>query len=82
MSATSDQPVIKSCPFCGGTPTKHCEALGEHCNYANEITYRCACGCSMATRSVAPGGRGYADNSRIDEQALDAWNRRFNGGSK
>jgi len=56
--------------------------LGEHCNYANEITYRCACGCSMATRSVAPGGRGYADNSRIDEQALDAWNRRFDGGSK
>jgi len=63
------------CPFCGATPTIEREALDERFAYANVVTIRCACGCSISAHGDA-SKPGYADNSTTEQRAIERWNRR------
>lgn len=64
------------CPFCGSQPRKQRTGLSEVYAYADKVVYTCPkCGCSRGAVGDTSKG-GYADNSKVDEQAKQAWNNR------
>ena len=72
---------LKPCPFCGGKPIKEKARLDERFGYAETVTYRCVgCGCTRSARGDDSNG-GYADNTKVEKNALEAWNRRANLGN-
>ena len=66
---------LKPCPFCGGKPKRVATQLDERVSYAIEVAYVCKCGCRRAARGDCSKG-GYADNSKVEDLALSAWNTR------
>lgn len=71
---------LLDCPFCGHKPVKQIRAGDERDAYALTVSYVCTgCGCSQrATGDTSKPG--YADNSKVEVQALVAWNTRVNKG--
>jgi Lar family restriction alleviation protein len=68
--------TLKPCPFCGGSPTRHKENLGDRNAYAYRIDIECSsCGASIFAEGDRSRG-GYADNSTVEKRASEAWNRR------
>lgn len=64
------------CPFCGGRAKREMECLDERFAYADRITYRCTC-CGVKVSAMGDTSKGgYADNSKVEQRALSAWNRR------
>lgn len=65
------------CPFCGSSPRK-CNEWGDERNgYADTVVYQCT-GCGVQIGATGDTSKpGYADNSKIEEQALAKWNRRI-----
>ncbi|QZA71301.1 Lar-like restriction alleviation protein [Pseudomonas phage AH02] len=64
------------CPFCGNQPKRFTYSGDERNSYADQVVYECVCGCkqgAMGDRSK----RGYADNSKVEPQAIEAWNTRY-----
>ncbi len=67
---------LKPCPFCGGTPVKRRSSGDERDGYADRVSYACpSCGCSQGAIGDTSKG-GYADNSKVESQALARWNTR------
>ena len=65
------------CPFCGGAPTKRSSSGDERDGYADRVSYVCSgCGCAKGACGDSAKG-GYADNSKVEESALAAWNTRI-----
>lgn len=69
----AEQP--KPCPFCGGKPERVAKRLDERFAYAIEVAYVCRCGCRRVALGDSSKG-GYADNSKVEDLALSAWNTR------
>lgn len=64
------------CPFCGDMPVKLKSYGDERDGYADCVSYVCkTCGCARGARGDSSKG-GYADNSGVEQKALDAWNTR------
>lgn len=65
------------CPFCGGSPIVKRSSGDERDGYADHVSYKCnSCGCERGARGNSGSG-GYADNSKVEVNALAAWNTRF-----
>lgn len=72
----NDTEKMMPCPFCGSQPRKQRAGLSEVYAYADKVVYTCPkCGCSRGAVGDTSKG-GYADNSKVDEQAKQAWNNR------
>lgn len=68
--------TVKPCPFCGAQPIKERVGLSEVYAYADKVTFRCQeCGCARGAIGDHSKG-GYADNSTVEDRALEAWNTR------
>jgi len=66
----------EACPFCGGPAKKEKQHLDERFSYADQVCYGCAaCGFRLCVIGNHSKG-GYADNSKVEEQALARWNTR------
>lgn len=66
---------LKPC-HCGGNAVKTIEGLDERFGYANKVTIHCvSCGIRLSRMGDTSKG-GYADNSRVEAVATEAWNRR------
>ena len=69
---------LKPCPFCGGNAKKLRTSGDERDGYADRVHYVCTvCACSRGAVGDSSKG-GYADNSKVEELALAAWNTRVN----
>lgn len=67
---------IKPCPFCGGRAKMHRMYGDERNGYAATVFYRCE-SCFVQRGATGDTSKpGYADNSKIEEKALAAWNQR------
>lgn len=66
---------LKPCPFCGKQPKRVKSSGDERNGYADRVEYVCECGCRKGAigRIDKPG---YADNSKVEQEALEAWNTR------
>lgn len=66
---------ILPCPFCGKQPKRFEYSGDERDSYADRVVYECACGCKKGAigNTSKPG---YADNSKVEQQAIAAWNTR------
>lgn len=68
--------ALKNCPFCGGNAKRFTESGDERNGYADFVGYRCV-GCYVSKGARGDTSKpGYADNSKIEERAIEAWNRR------
>lgn len=67
------------CPFCGGVAKRGVTSGDVRDAYADTVFYKCiGCGVSLgATGDTSKGG--YANNSKIEKQALEKWNTRTGG---
>lgn len=64
------------CPFCGCSAKYSYEHGDERDGYTNRAIYTCnGCGVSVSASGDTSKG-GYADNTKIEAQALAKWNRR------
>jgi len=76
MNSTIAQEELKPCPFCDGAAKRSVENLDERFGYAKRVTYSCTvCGLRLSTMGDT-SKPGYADNSTMEQRALEAWNRR------
>ena len=67
---------FKPCPFCGGKPRREMHSGNERNAYADCVSYVCTgCGCRQSAMGDT-SKPGYADNTKIEAQALEKWNRR------
>lgn len=68
--------IALPCPFCGADAKRFIEMGDERNAYADTVFYQCiGCGVGLgATGDTNKGG--YADNSKIEKQALIKWNTR------
>ena len=73
---TTTYKELKPCPFCGTKAKLKRVSLSEIHAYADEVTIYCAgCGISMVRMGDTSKG-GYANNTKVVQKAIDAWNRR------
>lgn len=73
---TIDGVSLLPCPFCGGKPVKKTSSGDERDGYAEHVSYQCStCGCTRGACGDSSKG-GYADNSKVEATALEAWNTR------
>lgn len=72
---TNQRSILLPCPFCGGEPVKSRASGDERDGYANCVSYTCkGCGCTRSAKGIS--GKGYADNTTVEERAFNAWNTR------
>lgn len=82
MTANTPNKALKPCPFCGGSPERVYRHGDERYAYADTVKYRCtSCNASSGEACGDTSKGGYADNRTVERRAVEAWNRRTEGGA-